>query len=119
MELLPLAPESWDRVARVLADLTAGVGLVIGAAFTAVLARMAPLLFPIPVRAHGGAEVVVSVPDSTPNGDSHGNGVGATRARRVLYPLAVLSGLAALFAFGRAIVLAVELASDIFPRLLI
>ena len=45
--------------------------------------------------------------------------VVASPGTGVLYPLAVLSGLAALFAFGRAIVLAVELASDIFPRLLI
>jgi hypothetical protein len=101
MDPLPLAPAHWDRMARLLVDLTASVGLTLSAAFAILLGRV----------------VAPAVDDR--NAEHEDVGAPARAMRRLLDPIAAVSGIAALLGLGRAIVTAVDVLRDVYPRLLI
>jgi predicted protein tyrosine phosphatase len=101
MDPLPLAPDQWDRVAQLLVDLTAAVGLALSAGFALLL----------------GHVIAPAVAD--PDADDAESGWRARTVRRALYPIAAVSAIAMLLGLGRAIVTAVEVLGGVYPRLLI
>jgi hypothetical protein len=99
MELQPLVPADWDRIARALIDLTAFVGLALTAAFGLLLAYLI------------GQETLI--------GSSHANGKQVRLVRRAGQVIAAVAGLAMLVGLGRSLLTIRDVVPDIYPRLLI
>jgi hypothetical protein len=106
MDLLPLEPGQWDHLAGLLVDLTAAAGLALTAAFAFLLGHVV-----LPAFADGRASV--ERPD-----DGRQSG-GSTAMRWILYQVAIVSAIAMLVGLGRAILSAVDVLQDVYPRFLI
>ena len=94
MDPAVLRPEQWDQIAHAVIYLYAFVGLALTAAFAFLLAHA---VLPSLVTSY-------DVPEE----------LGAYR--RVLYPVAAVALLLTLYAFGRALVLAVGVVEQFYPR---
>lgn len=100
MDPLPLSPGHWERVDRLLVDLTVFVGLALTAAFAFMLGRVVIPAFADERADDGDADRVRIV-------------------RLLLYPVAAASAVGMLVALGRGLVVAVDLLREVYPRLLI
>ena len=96
MDPFPLTPGQWDRVARLLVDLTACTALALTAAFAFLLGRVV-----VPTFAGERPDDRMRV------------------VRLLLYPVAAASAAAMLVALGRSIILATDVLRDVYPRFLI
>jgi hypothetical protein len=106
MDPLLLEPEQWDRLAGLLVDLTAAAGLALTAAFAFLLGHVV-----VPAIADDRADV-----DRADQGRQHGS---APAVRWLLYQVAAVSAIAVLVGLGRAIISAVDVLQDVYPRFLI
>ena len=94
MDPAVLQPEQWDQVARTMIHLYAFVGLALTAAFAFLLAHAV-------------------IPSLTTSRDAPEE-LGAYR--RVLYPVSALALLGTLYALARALVLALGVLQQFYPR---
>ena len=98
MDPASIGPEQWDRIGRALVSLSAFVALTLTGGLAFLLG-------------HG------VVPSLAAGGDPRTD--GAERLRSVLDPLFAISLVLALVALGRALVLAVDVLRELYPRFLI
>jgi hypothetical protein len=103
---LLLNAEQWHRLAGPLVDLTAAAGLALTAAFAFLLGRVI-----VPAFADAPANV-----DRADEQRQHG---GTRAMHRLLGQLAIVSAIASLVGLGRAIVGAVDVLQNVYPRFMI
>lgn len=89
-----IGPEQWIQIERALASLVLFVFLAVNTALSFLIAHAV-------------------IPSLATTGDVPGS---VQTLRRVLYPVSALSLLAALYAFGRSLLLTVTVIQQIFPR---